>query len=150
MNTGIVACMNGTLGAYIAARREALGLNQTELATRATVPRTTVNRIETGTTQLPSPDIRRKLAAVLGVSHLDLLIAAGEITEAEIAPLGVTGAVAPDPVRARLVDRLERVRLTAERVGLLESVFERMLRFDRDAEQAVHEMPGPGDATRAD
>jgi transcriptional regulator with XRE-family HTH domain len=85
--------MSGTLGGYIRNCREQRGLTQTELAERADVPRTTVNRIETGTTQLPAPDIRRRLARVLGVPHLDLLVAAGEVTEAEAA-----GAIQRDPV----------------------------------------------------
>jgi XRE family transcriptional regulator of biofilm formation len=84
--------MSGTLGVYIRNCREQRGLTQTELAERADVPRTTVNRIETGTTQLPSPDVRRRLARVLGVPHLDLLVAAGEVTKAEAA-----GVIQRDP-----------------------------------------------------
>lgn len=77
-----------TLSSYVAERRQALGLNQTELAERSGVPRTTVNRIETGITKLPDASIRRALSKGLGVCHLDILIAAGEITEEEATHKG--------------------------------------------------------------
>lgn len=112
MHTDTVLFMARTLGSYVTEKRESLGLNQTELSNRANVPRTTVNRIENGTTQLPSADIRRRLAAALGVSHLDLLVAAGEITEQE---LGTTVGIVehdPDDPRQRFIRRLERLRWT--------------------------------------
>lgn len=83
VNSDTVMCMMRTLASYITERREALGLNQTELAKRSGVPRTTVNRIETGTTKLPEANVRRLIAKGLGVSHLDLLVAAGELSEEE-------------------------------------------------------------------
>jgi transcriptional regulator with XRE-family HTH domain len=79
--------MSGTLGGYIRNCREQRGLTQTELAERADVPRTTVNRIETGTTQLPAPDIRRRLARVLGVPHLDLVVSSRTTTREPVAML---------------------------------------------------------------
>lgn len=106
MNGDTLMYMGSTLGSYVRDRREALGINQTELSERAGVPRTTVNRLETGTTQLPSPDIRRRLAVALGVSHLDLLVAAGEITSAEIGDkAGVVDRPEDDPVE-QLVERI--------------------------------------------
>lgn len=84
MNGVRVVCMMRTLKGFIAERREELGWNQTELAKRSGVPRTTVNRIESGVTKLPEADVRRKLAKALGVRHVDLLIAAGELAEDEV------------------------------------------------------------------
>lgn len=83
VNGPILVCMMRTLAQYVTDRRQALGMNQTELATRAGVERTLINRIESGTTKLPSPDKRRRIATGLGVSHLELLVAAGELTEEE-------------------------------------------------------------------
>lgn len=122
MNTGIVMYVARTLGGYVKDRRDALGLNQTELSDLARVPRTTVNRIETGTTQLPSADIRRKLAKALGVSHIDLLIAAGELDSDEVAPLGIQGVVDADPEREALLAKLRRVRLTPKITMALDSL----------------------------
>jgi transcriptional regulator with XRE-family HTH domain len=85
--------MMSTLADYVRTRREALGLNQTQLAERSGLPRTTINRIESGTTKLPTPEFRRKLAAGLGVSHIDLLIAAGELLPEEVQTAGVEGVV---------------------------------------------------------
>lgn len=76
--------MSETLAGYVERKRMALGLNQTELATRAGIPPTTMNRIERGVTKLPEAGIRRPLAKALGVRHVDLLIAAGELTEDEV------------------------------------------------------------------
>jgi transcriptional regulator with XRE-family HTH domain len=101
-----------TLAKYVEDKRLALGIDsQTELARRAGVPRETVNRIERGLTQNPEADVRRRLAKALGVSHLDLLVAAGEITEDEIAKAGASGVVERDPHdrREQLIERLRAV-----------------------------------------
>jgi transcriptional regulator with XRE-family HTH domain len=82
-----------TLAEFVIARREALGLKQNELAARADVPANMVNRIEKGVTKLPSPDYRRRLAKGLGVSHLDILVAAGELEPDEVEAAGVEGVV---------------------------------------------------------
>ena len=89
--------MQSTLGDYLKTKREGLGLNQAELARRSGVLRETINRIENNKTMLPSADSRRRLAKALGVSHLDLLVAAGEITEEEITQAGAVGVIAYDP-----------------------------------------------------
>lgn len=143
MNTGIVVCMNRTLGHYVRERREVLGLSQTELAERADVPRTTVNRVETGTTKLPSPDVRRRLARALSVPHLDLLIAAGELVEDDIRSAGVVAVSVIEPERAELLAKLERIRLADEtRVSTLRTVLDLWLRQDRDAANPVQEYVG--------
>lgn len=83
--------MTDKLGTYIKEERMKRGWTQVELAERAGVPKQTVNRLETGTTKLPGALIRRQLAEALGVRHVDMLIAAGEITADEVA-----GLPAPD------------------------------------------------------
>jgi transcriptional regulator with XRE-family HTH domain len=82
--------MDGGLAAYVAQRRRVLGLTQQALADRAGVTRDVVAQIESGKSKLPVPDNRRRLAEALGVRHVDLLVAAGELTPDEIAPLPET------------------------------------------------------------
>jgi len=136
MDSAIVLCMTRTLGDFVREKREALGLTQTELSARAKIQRTTVNRIETGTTQLPSADIRRRLATALGVSHLDILVEAQEITRDEIEPLGVRGTVEPDPVRADLITRLSRLPLTGDRPAAIRGLIDVYDDIDRRTAEA--------------
>jgi hypothetical protein len=72
--------------------------------------RETVNRIEAGMTQIPEADVRRQLAKAPGVSHLELLIVAGEITEEEVA--GAVGRVErdQDPAHEALIERVRACR----------------------------------------
>jgi transcriptional regulator with XRE-family HTH domain len=141
MNGVIVLCVNRTLGHYIKERREVLGLTQTELAERADVPRTTVNRVETGTTKLPSPDIRRRLARALSVPHLDLLIAAGELSGDDIRSAGVVAVEIIEPERAELLAKLELVRLHDQtRIDALTFILDGWLRQDREADNPVKDL----------
>jgi transcriptional regulator with XRE-family HTH domain len=96
-----------TLGTYVRARRSALGLTQEALAESAGVSQAVVSDIERGRISLSSADIRRRLAAALGVTHLDLLVAAGELTadEARIP------APTIDPARQRVLDALHGLEL---------------------------------------
>lgn len=83
----------------------ALSLSQVELAARAELSKSEINALLKGRVHLPGPDKRRRLAKALGVSHLDLLIAAGEITADEVREAGVVGVVErdADPQREALV-----------------------------------------------
>lgn len=83
-------------------------MSQAELARRSGVPVSTINRIETGVTKLPTPEYRRKLASALGVSHLELLVQAGEITQEELG--SEAGAVErnPDDPREQLIDMMRQ------------------------------------------
>jgi transcriptional regulator with XRE-family HTH domain len=129
------------LGTYLKNLRELRGISQTALATAVGLSRSHLGQIESGKISLPGPEIRRSLARKLGVSHLDLLIAAREITEDEIAKAGVEGVQPVDPERQALIDRLMRVRLTGDRGELLESILDRYLRLDRKAAEAVEHPP---------
>lgn len=79
--------MNETLGEMIVRLRTARGWTQEELAARSGLKQPTVADIERGRSKLPGPEIRRGIADALGVRHLDLLIAAGQLTPNEIEPL---------------------------------------------------------------
>ena len=76
------------LGEWMAARRRLLGLTQDQLADRAGVNSNTVKAIEQGKVKWPTRETRLRLADALAVSHLQLLVGAGEVEphEAGIAP----------------------------------------------------------------
>ena len=100
-----------TLAAFVRERLTALGVSQTQLADRAGLSKSDINGIVQGRIKLPGPEKRRELAKALGVSHLDLLVAAGEITEQEIAATGAVGVIErdPDDRRERLIQRIREM-----------------------------------------
>jgi len=85
------------IGPYIRARRLALGFTQKRLGEMAGISSARIAQIEGGAVTLPGAVHRRGLATALGVSHLDLLIAAGELTEDEVVAAGMVGVVEEDP-----------------------------------------------------
>ncbi len=88
----------GNLGAYVAARRDALGLKLTALALRAQLSKSELSGLEHGKIKLPGADKRRRLAEALRLSHAELLVASGEVTAEEI----VEGANVYDPDRRQV------------------------------------------------
>lgn len=72
------------LGAFLRRRRAELGLTQEGVSDAAGIGRSHLSQIESGKIGLPNAGIRRKLAAALELRHVDLLIAAGELDEAEV------------------------------------------------------------------
>lgn len=78
-----------SLSELIRSRMRELGIEtQAELARRSGLTAQDINRFFDGGTKLPRADKRRALAKALGLSHLDLLVAAGELTEDEARGLG--------------------------------------------------------------
>ncbi len=121
-----------TLASYVIQRREALGLKQNELALRADLPANMVNRIEKGVTKLPSPDFRRRLAKGLGVSHLDILVAAGELEPEEVRSAGAEGVVDERPVPIEVRELIQSIDWTQD--NILSAV--NILRLVRDVPTA--------------
>lgn len=78
--------MTSELAKWLIGMREMHGWKQSELADRAGITRQEMNAMEKGRIALPGADKRRKLAAALGVRHVDLLVAIGELSEDEIDP----------------------------------------------------------------
>jgi transcriptional regulator with XRE-family HTH domain len=60
------------MGSNVRRLRELCALSQRELATRANLSPTTINRIETGQRR-PMPKTVRKLAEALGITPVELL-----------------------------------------------------------------------------
>jgi transcriptional regulator with XRE-family HTH domain len=98
---------SGGMGAYVRARRERMGNTLTELALRAELSKSELSALESGKIKFPSAAKRRRLAAALGVAHLDLLVAAGELTADEVTQ-GTTPVAARPEVEA-LCAQLRRV-----------------------------------------
>jgi transcriptional regulator with XRE-family HTH domain len=129
-----------TLRAFLIKKMDETGMSQTDIASASGLTISDINGIFKGRIQLPGAGKRRDLARALGVSHLDILIAADEIRADEIEPLRVQGVIADDPVRNELIDRLRRVRLTPRRVKTLDSILDLML--GTDAEERSEEVAG--------
>lgn len=141
------------IGAYIKSKRAELGLNQTELAERAEMTRSHLAVIESGKVNLPNADLRRRIARALGVSHLDILVAAGEITRDELQEDGIIGTVEPDPVRAELIASLNRLPLTGDRPAAIRGLIDVYADIDRrtaEARESVDTQGNGGDITGID
>ncbi len=78
--------MTTSLAEWVVAQRESRGWTQAQLADRAGVRRSDLNAIEHGRIALPGAEKRRKLAAALGLRHVDVLVGAGELTAEEAGP----------------------------------------------------------------
>lgn len=138
------------IGQFVRERRARLGWTQERLSEETGISRARIAQIEGGRVALPGADFRRRLAAALGVDHLDMLIAAGELTEDEIRSAGVSRPQEHDPERAALLDRLRRVRLRRDRIETLEAVLDRWLQFDRKAADGVEKHVGRSDTDPLD
>jgi len=96
------------IGTHVRARRNALGLSQTDLARELSVSHQHVSRIELGDAT-PSLEMLLKLSRKLGVSTDYLL------TGKEQAPLDAAGAIRSDPAispsaKRHLVGIIEELR----------------------------------------
>ena len=63
-----------SLGAFIASKRESLGLSQRDLAKKLQISNASIARIENGTVASPDPAILRKVAEALNVDYNYLLV----------------------------------------------------------------------------
>ncbi|HXH79563.1 helix-turn-helix transcriptional regulator [Nocardioides sp.] len=113
--------MGSLLGAYVRTYREGKGLTLKAFGDRIGKSKEYVSQLELRT-KLPDADIRRRIAEAMGVSHLDLLIAAGELLPEEVTAAGKVGVVEEDadsPATV-LVERLRSARLDAAQVEAIE------------------------------
>jgi len=87
--------MEKTLAALVRDRiNTAYGGNQAAFSRATGFSTQTISTWLSGKVSLPQLDARRRLARELGVSHIELLIAAGELTEEEA--LGAGATLTPD------------------------------------------------------
>jgi transcriptional regulator with XRE-family HTH domain len=114
--------MESQLGNYIVAAREQRGWNQTEFAARANIKRAHLAQIERGKIALPSGELRRRLAAALDVRHVDILVAAGELTGDEIPDEGSAPEPFPhDATKRQIIQQLATLD-TSEAVNVSEYI----------------------------
>lgn len=112
-------------------RRDA-GLTQKQLAELAGINQPTISDIERGQVKLPSADIRRRLALALRVSHLDILVAAGEILPLEIEQAGASGVIEEhenDPTR-KVTEAMKTARINEDRAGVMLAMIREWKRQD--------------------
>lgn len=74
----------GGLADYVRERRLALGMTQDDLAVAAGLTQPNISDVERQQTKLPGAQARRGLAKALGVSHVELLVKAGELADWEL------------------------------------------------------------------
>ncbi len=112
--------MDTSLGRYVREWRERRNMTQSDLAEPVGIGRSHLSQIESGKIKFPNAGIRRRLAAAMGISHVELLIAADELTRDELgtaAPEFPPGSAQerivelvrqlPDDLAARLVTDAE-------------------------------------------
>ena len=99
------------LGAYIRDWRERQGLTLTRAAAEVGVGKGYLSQLETGKIGLPNADVRRRIAEMLGITHVQFLIIAGELREDEVEKAGVTGvrAYSEDDPRAQIIAAVDQV-----------------------------------------
>lgn len=95
------------LGEYLRNQRELRGWTQADAADRFGISKSYLSRVELGAIKLPSVEIRRQIAAVLNIRHIDMLVLAGELSREEIEGSGAArNPFAPDDPRSLVVERL--------------------------------------------
>jgi transcriptional regulator with XRE-family HTH domain len=116
--------MNSSLGQLIREWRERSGLSLAQAAAIVGIGRGHLSQFETGRIGLPQTEVRRRLAQALGITHIDLLIAAGELSVEEVQQAGVVGVAerSPDdprtPIHA-LVDQINWYRREDRIAGIM-------------------------------
>lgn len=106
----LIAMSNQSLPELVARRIDELGTSQRKYAERIGTSQTWVNQMLQGRITLPSADVRRRLARDLGISHLDVLVASGEITRDEVEHGGVLSRDPVAGVPSSIVETLRRMR----------------------------------------
>lgn len=119
--------MSDGLGAYIRSRREGR-LTQAELADAANVSKSHLSQIELGKIGLPGPQVRRELAKALGVTHLDILIAAGEIRPDEIEEADKQGVTTLDPEVQEIISEIAATQWSDESIDFIKMVLKQIAR----------------------
>lgn len=106
----LLAMMTNDLGRLIERRIEELGISQRAYAARMGMSPSNLNGLLKGKIALPQPDTRRRLAKDLGISHLDLLVMAGELWSDEIPEPGAIREPFPEgDIRLAVLKLLEGI-----------------------------------------
>lgn len=92
-------------------RREFLGMTQETVGQKVGISKQTYSAIERGDTALPEIETRRAISRVLGIRHIELLVAQGIIEDWEVPGFDAT-APEPDPQIEALAHLVRTVDLT--------------------------------------
>lgn len=136
-----------TLSDLIAQRLATLGITQVDYATRLGVERSVLHNILSGKAKLPKEPFRRRLAADLGITVLDIFLMAGELRPEDI-PGAVGTTVRPDRSAAlcRLVDQVDWSH--GDRYEDVTGLLDAMRRRDRARKATPAPHPPSGERAR--
>lgn len=101
-------------------------MTQVDLAAAADMSKSHISAIENGRIGLPGPEVRRQLAKALGVTHLDILIAAGEIRPDEIEAAGKQGVTTLDPEVQEVLGEIAQMQWSDDHLDFLKIVLARI------------------------
>lgn len=105
-------------------RREFLGMTQEGVGQKVGISKQTYSAIERGDTALPDLETRRAISRVLGIRHIELLVAQGIIEDWEVPGFDAT-APEPDPQIEALVHLVRTLDLAKnDRKGTLTSILQ--------------------------
>lgn len=126
------------MGAFVVKRRNDIGMSPKQFAAAIGKGSAYVSQLEGGKISLPGGEMRRRIAQALGVSHLDILKAAGEITDEELEATGIVG-VKPDfpPGSEQIHSLVNQIVWTERRITWFTTMLTEMIEVDN----------GGGDAT---
>ena len=134
------------LGEYIRRERNKRGWTQDVLADAVGTSGAYISQIETGRVAWPGAHLRRGIASALGVSHLEMLVAAGELTAEEAGLVG-DGTTAADGIAALYAELTPYLRRIADQPALAD----RLVKSVRNTVELLEELsPPPPTATDAE
>jgi transcriptional regulator with XRE-family HTH domain len=111
--------------------RERLGLTQKDVAQQAGIISEYYSQIERGRISLPNTELRRAISRVLGIRHVDFLVAAGILDDWEVPGFSAT-APEPNPLREQLDLYLGQLDLGADnRAATLLGILQMWAQQDR-------------------
>lgn len=116
LSTSYLTSHNGrmnTLGSVIADYRRDTGATQAELAERIGTSPAYLSQIENGKVAFPNADLRRRIAGALRIRHIDLLVAAGELSAEEVPGPSQPVRNLNDPVEL-LCDQISQLDLRVD------------------------------------
>jgi transcriptional regulator with XRE-family HTH domain len=108
----------------------AYGGNQSAFARKVGLGPSYVNQLLKGKVMLPRAEKRRDLARELGISHIALLVSAGELTEEEAGPQ-LPPYFDPSDERAQIVDKL-RLLSDSNHIRYIDEGLDFLLRSQRE------------------
>lgn len=116
-----------TLATWLRRELRSRDWNYGDLAERAGVSRASISRWANGI-ELPNSENARKLADVLNASQKFVLILAGHFDREE--------PPSPDDPVSKIERKMRRVRMTGDRVKMIDSILETYLETDSESQES--------------